>query len=84
MYDLEIISNEEYELYIYGTTNKSNSEFVKLGISGSLINKLDRDKQIINLSINENGLVEFNDAFYKYIKTQDDLIKFEISKFIDI
>nr|WP_243423080.1 DEAD/DEAH box helicase [Vibrio cholerae] len=84
MYDLEIISNEEYELYIYGTTNKSNSEFVKLGISGSLINKLDRDKQIINLSINENGLVEFNDAFSKYIKTQDDLIKFEISKFIDI
>ncbi|WP_140099416.1 hypothetical protein, partial [Vibrio parahaemolyticus] len=33
MYDLDLISEEEYELYIYGTTNKSNSEFVKLGFS---------------------------------------------------
>lgn len=84
MYDLDIISEEEYELYIYGTTNKSNSEFVKLGFSGSLINKLDRDRQIRNLSINEHGLVEFNDEFSKYIMYQDDLIKFEISKFIDL
>ncbi|GLQ73898.1 hypothetical protein GCM10007932_32580 [Vibrio penaeicida] len=84
MYDLDVISEEEYELYIYGTTNKSNSEFVKLGISGSLINKLVRDKQIRNLSINEHGLVEFNDDFSKYISSQDDLIKFEISKFVDI
>lgn len=84
MYDLDIISEEEYELYIYGTTNKSNSEFVKLGFSGSLINRLDRDKQMSNLSINEHGLVEYNDDFVNYINVQDDLIKFEIGKFIDI
>ncbi|HFQ4973576.1 TPA: DEAD/DEAH box helicase family protein [Vibrio vulnificus] len=84
MYDLDIISEEEYELYIYGTTNKSNSEFVKLGFSGSLINRLDRDKQMSNLSINDHGLVEYNDDFVKYINVQDDLIKFEIGKFIEI
>lgn len=84
MYDLDLISEGEYELYIYGTTNKSNSEFVKLGFSGSLINKLDRDRQMENLSINEYGLVDFNSDFVKYINTQDDLIKFEVSKFIDI
>ncbi|WIG69524.1 DEAD/DEAH box helicase family protein [Photobacterium damselae] len=84
MYDLDLISEEEYELYIYGTTNKSNSEFVKLGFSGSLINRLDRDKQMSNLSINDHGLVEYNDDFVNYINAQDDLIKFEIGKFIDI
>ncbi|EGQ7692303.1 DEAD/DEAH box helicase [Vibrio vulnificus] len=84
MYDLDIISEEEYELYIYGTTNKSNSEFVKLGFSGSLINRLDRDKQMSNLSINDHGLVEYNNDFVKYINVQDDLIKFEIGKFIEI
>ncbi|EGR3964659.1 DEAD/DEAH box helicase family protein [Vibrio cholerae] len=84
MYDLDIISEEEYELYIYGTTNKSNSEFVKLGFSGSLINRLDRDKQMSNLSINDHGLVEYNDDFVNYINVQDDLIKFEIGKFIEI
>ncbi|UTM58700.1 DEAD/DEAH box helicase [Photobacterium sp. CCB-ST2H9] len=84
MYDLNLIPEEEYEIYIYGTTNKSNSEFVKLGFSGSLINKLDRDRQMENLSINDHGLVEYNGNFVNYIKSQDDLIKFEISKFIDI
>ncbi len=84
MHDLEIISEEEYELHIYGTTNKSNSEFVKLGLSGSLINKLDKDNQMVNLTINSHGLVEYNNAFIRYINMQDDLIKFEISKFIDI
>ncbi|WP_082095702.1 DEAD/DEAH box helicase family protein [Photobacterium halotolerans] len=84
MHDLDLISEKEYELYIYGTTNKSNSEFVKLGFSGSLINRLDRDNQMRNLSINEHGLIEYNDDFYKYINIQDDLIKFEIGKFIDI
>ncbi|WP_434360598.1 DEAD/DEAH box helicase [Parasalinivibrio latis] len=84
MYDLDLVSEEEYELYIYGTTNKSNSEFVKLGLSGSLINRLDRDKQMSNLSINDHGLVEYNDDFVDYINAQDDLIKFEICKFIDI
>lgn len=84
MNDLGVISEEEYDLYIYGTTNKSNSDFVKLGLSGSLINKLDRDNQMINLSINEHGYVDYNDDFVNYLRDQDDLVKFEIGKFIDI
>lgn len=83
MNELGVISEDEYNLYIYGTTNKSNSEFIKLGFSSSLINRLNRDKQIKNLSINTYGLVECNDDFINYINIQDDLIKFEVSKFID-
>ncbi|WP_440886080.1 DEAD/DEAH box helicase family protein [Vibrio campbellii] len=84
LFDLGLINESEYDLYIYGTDNKSNSEFVKLGISGSLINKLDKDGQITNLYINEFGIVECKPEFLEYLSKQDDLIQFEISKFIDI
>ncbi|NOH65869.1 hypothetical protein F0242_04285, partial [Vibrio rotiferianus] len=84
LFDLGLINESEYDLYIYGTDNKSNSEFVKLGISGSLINKLDKDGQIANLNINEFGIVECKPDFFDYLSKQDDLIQFEISKFIDI
>lgn len=84
LFDLGMISENEYELYIYGTTNKSNSNFVKLGVSGSLINKLSNDKQIGNLSINEHGIIEYNKDFLDYLRKQDDLVQFEVSKFIDM
>ncbi|MGC9461561.1 DEAD/DEAH box helicase [Vibrio genomosp. F10] len=84
LFELELISEAEYELHIYGTTNKSNSEFVKIGLSGSLINKLDRDNQTENLRINEFGTIEYNEKFKDYLVRQDDLIQFEVSKYIDI
>lgn len=84
LYDFGLMPESEYELYIYGTNKKSNSEFVKIGFSGSLINKLDKDGQIGNLSINEHGIVEFNEEFASYIGKQDDLVKFEVGKFVDM
>ena len=84
LHELDLITEEEYELHIYGTTNKSNSEFIKIGLSGSLVNKLDNDNQIENLSINEYGILEYNEKFKRYLLNQDDLIKFEVGKYIDI
>jgi len=71
-------------MHIYGTINKSNSEFIKLGLSGALINKLDKDGQLEHLSLNEFGVIEYNFEFKDYLARQDDLIQFEIGKFIDI
>lgn len=84
LHDLNLITDDEYNLHIYGTNKKSNAEFVKIGISGALINKLERDKQIDNLSITDLGIINYNNEFSKYIKSQDDLIQFEISKYINI
>ncbi|MGA4323368.1 DEAD/DEAH box helicase [Ectopseudomonas hydrolytica] len=84
LYDLKLITDNEYNLHIYGTTKKSNAEFVRIGISGSLINKLERDKQIDNISIDKLGTVTYNSDFSQYIKSQDDLVQFEISKYISI
>jgi len=84
LYDLKLLTENEYNLHIYGTTKKSNTEFVKLGISGSLINKLERDKQTDNISVSELGEVKYNQNFSDYVRLQDDLVQFEIRKYIDI
>lgn len=84
LYDLQLLTENEYNLHIYGTTKKSNTAFVKMGISGSLINKLERDKQTDNISISELGEVIYNKEFSDYVKLQDDLVQFEIKKYIDI
>ncbi|GAD32234.1 conserved hypothetical protein [Photobacterium leiognathi lrivu.4.1] len=83
LFELGLITKKDYEMHIYGTTNKLNSEFVKIGMSGSLVNKFNEDDQIKNLTINSYGIIECNDIFKEYINKQDDLIKFEVSKFIE-
>lgn len=84
LFELGLISEEEYNRHIYGTESKSNSDFVKIGLSGSLVNRLEKDKQIKNLSISDFGRVDCNDEFRKYIKIQDGLTQFEIGKFINL
>lgn len=84
LHDLELVKDEEYNMHIYGTDKKTNAEFVKIGISGALINKIDRDKQMQNISITEFGTITYNEEFSRYIKSQDDLIQFEMSKYVSI
>ncbi|MGF1784672.1 hypothetical protein L4D00_02575 [Photobacterium swingsii] len=84
LYDLDLINDDEYNLHMYGTTNKRNSEFVKLGFSGSLLKRLEQDGQLEHLSINMYGIVEFSGEFRQYFNSQDELTQFEIRKFIDL
>ncbi|MDX7989377.1 DEAD/DEAH box helicase [Xenorhabdus sp. 12] len=84
LYDLDLVTESEYNLHMYGTTKKKNSDFVRMGLSGSLISKLDKDNQIKNLTINQQGIIKYRNEFSDYFKVQDDLIKFEIRKYIDI
>jgi hypothetical protein len=84
LFDLRLLTENDYNLHIYGTIKKSNTEFVKMGISGSLINKLERDKQTENISVSALGEVRYNNEFSDYVKLQDDLVQFEIRKYIDI
>ena len=81
---VKIISEDEYNKFIYGTANKKNTEYSKLGLSGSLINRLEKDNQLENIQLNKYGHVEVNTQFKEYINSQDDLIKFEVSKYIPI
>lgn len=84
LHDLELLDDAEYNLFVYGTEERKNTEFVKLGLSGSLINKLDKDGQLDNMTVSTYGGIQVNDKFRNYIYGQNDLVRFEVEKYIDI
>lgn len=84
LFELGLIDEKEYNRHIYGTENKKNSEFVKIGLSGSLVNRLEKDNQIKNLSISNFGEISCNSDFRKYLNEQDGLMQFEVGKFISL
>lgn len=80
--EMSIIPEEEYNLFIYGSENKEKSKFGRLGLSGLLISKLEKDRQLGNLNIDRFGRLTANDEFLTYINKQNDFIQFEIKKFL--
>ena len=82
LHDWSLISEKEYSVFIYGTDKKRNAEFVRLGFSGSVINFLERDGQLVNLQIDELGHVNASEEFLGYLNGLDDLRQFEIRKYL--
>ncbi|MGI2853441.1 DEAD/DEAH box helicase [Shewanella algae] len=82
--DYNFISEYEYNIFIYGTSKKRNSDLIKLGFSGGIIRKFEADGQLENIKVDEFGHVFVNDDFSAYLASQDDLIKFEVNKYISI
>lgn len=82
MHDYKLITDQEYNLHIYGTENPKNIDFIKLGLSNSLISRLDSDGQLKNISIDNYGNLKYNEEFKKFLENIDDFYKFQISKFI--
>ena len=84
LHDLSLLTDAEYNLFIYGSEERTNTEYVKLGLSGSLINRLNKDGQLDNMQVSSYGEITVNDDFKSYISTQDDLVQFEVNKYISI
>jgi superfamily II DNA or RNA helicase len=80
--EVELISEDEYNLFIYGTSKIKNTKYTKLGLSSTLVNKLEKDNQLLNIEIDELGHISVNHEFVDYINKQDDLLRFEMSKFV--
>lgn len=82
MLDYELISQSLYNDLVYGTNDPLILSLSKLGLSLSIINKLIKDEQLNNLSINEFGNLEYNEQFLLYKRNSDDFFKFELNKFL--
>lgn len=82
MKDYKLISEEEYNNYIYGTNDKQKISLIKLGLSKSLILKLENDKQLNNIYLDENNNLKATDEFLIYKETLSNFIKFEIDRLI--
>jgi superfamily II DNA or RNA helicase len=82
--EFDAISDEDYNVFIYGTSKKRNTDLTKLGLSGALIKKLEFDKQLDNIEIDAFGHVKANAEFLNYLSIQDDLTRFEINKYLPV
>jgi hypothetical protein len=83
LYDYDLISDDVYNKYIYGTTDKKVISFSKFGLNISLITKLEKDNQIINLSFDSSNNLRANQLFRLYLQKLSDFKRFEIERFIN-
>ena len=82
LYDYDLISEDEFNTYIYGTIDKKKIELYKIGLSGNLINKLETDNQLKNISFDKYGNIITNEEFEEFKKSADDFYKFEIDRLL--
>src|SRR5690554_25975 len=82
--DYGVISEPDYDIFIYGTAKKRNTDLTKLGLSGAIIKKFESDGQIKNIEIDKLGHIFVNAEFKQYLEMQDDLVQFEVKKYITI
>ena len=82
MKDYELITEEEYNNCIYGTNDEKKISLIKLGLSKSLILRLEKDKQINNIYLDENNNLKANHEFIVYKNTLSNFIKFEIDRLL--
>lgn len=82
MFDYSILDEKEYHQILYGTTDKKKIFLVKTGLTINLINRLENDGQLKNISFNKYGNLITNKLFTKYLCHADDFYRFELSRFL--
>jgi hypothetical protein len=82
MYEYKLITEQDYNLYMYGTEVRKNIELINFGLSPSLISKLDNDGQLEYISINGNGKINLEDEFIEFKHNIDDFYRFEIERYL--
>jgi hypothetical protein len=82
LYDFELISRDEYNLYIYGTTDNTKIALSKYGLNIGLITKLEEDQQLGNLTFDDFNNLKATPAFYEYLEGLNDFLRFEIRRFL--
>src|SRR5690625_2736022 len=82
LYDFDIITKDEYNEFIYGTIDEGKIELTKYGLTIGLVEKLQKDQQLINLSFDSNNNLIANDDFKRYLNTLNDFQRFEIERFL--
>lgn len=82
LHDNGYISDEKYNMEIYGTSDEKKIQLLNLGISLSLLNILDSNNQFSNISFDNHGNMVANRKLRKFRNAQDGLTKYEMDKYI--
>ena len=82
LYDYELISTDEYNRYIYSTTNVKKIAFAKFGLSMAMISRLESDGQLGNLEFDAYNNLKGNSRFEEFLGSIDDFYRFEITRIL--
>ena len=82
MVEYDLLTQEEYQEIVFGTTDPKKIELSKLGLSLRLVSRLDEDSQLSNIGFDENGNIYTNEVFEEYRSSADDFYRFELDRYI--
>ena len=82
LHDYKLISDELYNTYIYGTSDEHKISLTKLGLSLSLVSRLEKDGQLSNLYLDNDNNLRGKPALQKFKQGINDLYRFEIDRFL--
>ena len=80
MHDFNLISDDEYNSYIYGTTDQNKINLSKYGLSVSLITRLENKDQLKNISFDQFNNLKGNVEFDAFMSSIDDFFRFELNR----
>ena len=82
LHDNGYLSDERYNIEMYGTNDESKIQLLNLGISFSLLHILESNDQFKNISLDRHGNIVANKQLCEFKKTQNGLIRYEMDKCI--
>ena len=82
MHNHELIDEETYLRFTYGTTDLRVIKLLRAGLTMPLINTLIADGQLGNVLMDKYGNLSASDALRRYRNSSDDFIGFEIEKLL--
>ena len=83
MLEYDILSSNEYNEIVYGTTDSKKIDLLKMGLTISMISRLEEEKQLQNISLDANGNMHTTAAFESYKSEVDDFFRFSLDRVIN-
>lgn len=82
LHDYNIISDDQYNLEIYGTTDEKQINMLNFGISMSVLSLLIKSEQLSNITTDEFGNLVGNEKLKAFRDCQDSFTQYELDKYI--
>ncbi|MCY7533394.1 DEAD/DEAH box helicase [Bacillus altitudinis] len=82
LHDFLLISQDEYNLSVYGTNDKKRINLIKTGLSLNLINRLQKDDQLKHIKMDHNNNLVTDLNFENYRNKMRGFYRFELDKFL--
>ena len=83
MLEYDILSATEYNEIVYGTNDSKKIDLLKMGLTISMISRLEEEKQLQNIFVDADGNMHTTADFEAYKSEVDDFFRFSLDRVIN-